>query len=45
MGREGDSRGTTQISRGLAGHFVPTNISLSYNVEITVHTTNVTSGT
>ena len=26
-------------------HFVPTNISLSYNVEITVHTTNVTPDT
>lgn len=52
MGREGDSRGTTQIpclpshsGRGFAGHFVPTNIGLSYNVEMTVRTTNVTPGT
>jgi len=39
MGREGDSRGTTQISRGLAGHFVPTNISLPCNAGIAVRTT------
>ena len=42
MGREGSSRGTTQISRAhrlrFAGHFVLTNISLSNNVEKTART-------
>jgi hypothetical protein len=45
MGREGDSRGTTQVSHQTVRRFAPTNISLSYNVEITVHTTNVTPDT
>jgi len=43
MGREEDSRGTTQVSRidhfWSAGRFALTNISLSYNVEMTVQTT------
>ena len=39
MGREGDSRGTTQISRQKVGHFVPTDISLPYNAGIAVRTT------
>ena len=43
MGREEDSRGTTQVDRirhlRLAVRFVLTNISLSCNVEITVQTT------
>ena len=42
MGREGDSRGTTQIPRTnrirLAEHFVLTNISLPYNAGIAVWT-------
>ena len=41
MGREEDSRGTTQISRK-AGHFVPTNIGFPHNAGIAVQTTNVT---
>jgi hypothetical protein len=39
MGREGESRGTTQVSHQKVGRFALTNISLSYNVEITVRTT------
>jgi len=39
MGREGDSRGTTQVHHNKVMRFVLTNISLSYNVEITVRTT------
>ena len=43
MGREGNSRGTTQVSRTrrlrLAGRFVPTNISLPCNAGIAVRTT------
>ena len=42
MGREGSSRGTTQIHRtlhlGLAAHFVPTNISFPHNAGIAVRT-------
>jgi hypothetical protein len=42
MGREGSSRGTTHISRArclrLAGHFAPTTIGISDNVETTVQT-------
>ena len=40
MGREGDSRGTTQINRirrlRLTIHFAPTNISLACNAGIAV---------
>ena len=43
MGREGNSRGTTQVARirrlRLACRSALTNISLSCNVEITVQTT------
>jgi len=39
MGREGDSRGTTQVPRQKAGHFVLTNISLPCNAGIAVRTT------
>ena len=38
MGREGDSRGTTQVSRQAAGRFVLTNISLPNNAGIAVRT-------
>ncbi len=40
-----DSRGTTQIPRRMARLFALTNISVSYNVEITIRTTNVTRET
>jgi len=39
MGREGSSRGTTHVRHPSMTHFALTNISLSFNVEITVQTT------
>jgi len=39
MGREEDSRGTTQVPRQKAGRFVLTNISLPSNAGIAVWTT------